>query len=217
MKIEKLTENKIRVIVNPSDLKLKSLDIHLLMTKALEKQTFFANMLEQAKQEVGFNTDGCKLLIEAFFSSDDILIFTITKYSSQDINSSNRASRKKLTVKRKAIDLSNKQYIYRFSNFEEFCNFCEYISKINNLDIKNFSKSTSLFLYRNTYYLLVKNINTSYCSANLFYSLVSEFSKPLSYSNGFENKLIEHGKTIIKRNAIITGIKYFVCNKTDIN
>ena len=41
-------------------------------------------MLEQAKKEVGFNTDGCKLLIESF-TSDDILIFTITKYSLQEI------------------------------------------------------------------------------------------------------------------------------------
>ena len=76
MKIEKLTENKIRVIIKPSDLKLKSLDIHLLLTKVLEKQTFFANILEQAKKEVGFNTDGCKLLIEAF-SSFSVVIFFI--------------------------------------------------------------------------------------------------------------------------------------------
>lgn len=214
MKIEKLTENKIRVIVKPSDLKLKSLDIHLLMTKALEKQTFFANMLEQAKQEVGFNTDGCKLLIEAFSSSDDVLIFTITKYSAQDINSF-KTQKKKLTVKRKTINLSNKQAIYRFGNFEEFCNFCECISKVNNFDIKNFSKNISLYLYNNTYYLIIKNINTSYCGANLFYSIISEFSKLVSYSDSFENKLIEHGKAIIKRNAITTGIKYFVNTKTN--
>ena len=217
MKIEKLTENKIRVIVNPSDLKFENLDIHLLMTKALEKQIFFANMLEKAREEVGFNTDGCKLLIEAFCSSDDIIIFTITKYSAKDMNASNSISRKKLSVKRKIINLSNKQAIYRFGNFEEFCSFCECISKFNNFDIKHFSKNISLYLYNNTYYLLVKNINTSYCSSNLFYSIISEFSEPLSYSNSFEYKLIEHGKAIIKRNAITTGIKYFVCNKTDIN
>lgn len=210
MKIEKLTENKIRVIVNSSDLKLKNLDIHLLMSKALEKQTFFANMLEKAKEEVGFNTDGCRLLIEAFSTSDDILIFTITKYSTQDINVSSNTSRKKLTVKRKTLDLLKKQAIYRFENFEEFCNFCECISKVNNFDVKNFSKNISLYLYNNTYYLLVKNINTAYINANIFYSITSEFAKPLSYSNSFENKLVEHGKVIIKRTAIITGIKYFV-------
>ena len=214
MRIEKLTENKIRVIVKPSDLKLKSLDIHLLMTKALEKQTFFANMLEQAKQEVGFNTDGCKLLIEAFSSSDDVLIFTITKYSTEDIAYC-KTPKKRLIAKRKTLNLSNKLAIYKFENFDEFCDFCECIDKVSEFDIKNFSKNIALYLYNDTYYLLIKNINTSYCGANLFYSIISEFSKLVSYSSSFENKLIEHGKAIIKRNAITTGIKYFVNTKTN--
>ena len=56
MKIEKLTENKIRVIVKPSDLDIKNLDIRSFMTKALKEQNFFTNMLKKAKEEVGFNT-----------------------------------------------------------------------------------------------------------------------------------------------------------------
>lgn len=210
MKIEKLTENKIRVIISPSDLEMKDLDVHLLMTKTLEGQNFFAKMLEKAKNEVGFNTDGCKLLIEAFSSSDDILVFTITKYSSQDLRKSTDISKKRLTVKRKTLNLLNKQAIYQFSNFEEFCSFCECIDRCNNFNIKNFSKNISLYLYHDTYYLLIKNINTSYKYIKTFYSIATEFSTPLSCSISFENKLLEHGKVIIKRNAISTGVKYFV-------
>ena len=51
MKIEKLTENKIRVIVKPSDLDIKNLDIRSFMTKALKEQNFFTNMLKKAKEE----------------------------------------------------------------------------------------------------------------------------------------------------------------------
>ena len=102
MKIEKLTENKIRVIVKPSDLNLSDTDIHLFITKALKEQSFFIDMLEKAKKEVGFNTEGCKLLIETFSSSDDVLIFTITKYSIKEIKKSNNISNKKLTVKRRS-------------------------------------------------------------------------------------------------------------------
>ena len=50
MKIEKLTENKIRVIVKPSDLDIKNLDIRSFMTKALKEQNFFTNMLKKAKE-----------------------------------------------------------------------------------------------------------------------------------------------------------------------
>lgn len=209
MKIEKLTDNKIRVIVNTSDLEVKNLDVRLLMTKALEEQNFFANMLEKAKEEVGFNTDGCKLLIEAFSSLEDILVFTITKYSPQDIKTHTPPSKKKLTVKRKSLDFSSKQAIYEFTNFDEFCDFCKYIGKKSNFDIKNFSKSISLYLYHHTYYLLIKNIDTSYELLKTFYSTIAEFASPVHFSNSFENKLVEHGKVIMKKNAIKIGIQYF--------
>ena len=41
MKIEKLTENKIRVIVNTEDLKENDIDFNLLMNKSMETQNLF--------------------------------------------------------------------------------------------------------------------------------------------------------------------------------
>ena len=209
MKIEKLTEDKIRIIVNPSDLELENLDMKSIMTKAIDRQGFFVHMLEKAKDEVGFNTDGCKLLIEAFSSSDDILVFTITKYSEKE-PLKNIDSSKKLTVKRKSLNIKNKEAIYRFRSFDEFCDFCECINKEYKFDIKKLSKNTYLYLYNNTYYLFMKNIITEETALKNFYSIASEFLIPVHYSNNFENKLLEHGKLIIKGNSIVTGIKYFV-------
>ena len=209
MKIEKLTEDKIRIIVNPSDLELENLDMKSIMTKAIDRQGFFVHMLEKAKDEVGFNTDGCKLLIEAFSSSDDILVFTITKYSEKE-PLKNIDSSKKLTVKRKSLNIKNKEAIYRFRSFDEFCDFCECLDKEYKFDIKKLSKNTYLYLYNNTYYLFMKNIVIEETALKNFYSIASEFLIPVHYSNNFENKLLEHGKLIIKGNSIVTGIKYFV-------
>ena len=209
MKIEKLTEDKIRIIVNPSDLELENLDMKSIMTKAIDRQGFFVHMLEKAKDEVGFNTDGCKLLIAAFSSSDDILVFTITKYSEKE-PLKNIDSSKKLTVKRKSLNIKNKEAIYRFRSFDEFCDFCECINKEYKFDIKKLSKNTYLYLYNNTYYLFMKNIVIEETALKNFYSIASEFLIPVHYSNNFENKLLEHGKLIIKGNSIVTGIKYFV-------
>ena len=209
MKIEKLTEDKIRIIVNPSDLELENLDMKSIMTKAIDRQGFFVHMLEKAKDEVGFNTDGCKLLIEAFSSSDDILVFTITKYSEKE-PLKNIDSSKKLTVKRKSLNIKNKEAIYRFRSFDEFCDFCECINKEYKFDINKLSKNTYLYLYNNTYYLFMKNIVIEETALKNFYSIASEFLIPVHHSNNFENKLLEHGKLIIKGNSIVTGIKYFV-------
>ena len=211
MKIEKLTENKIRIIINSSDLETKSLNIHSLMTKALDRQEFFSEMLEKAKDEVGFNADGCKLLIETLSTSEDVLVVTVTKYAIENLDSSFDIPKKKLklTPKRKLPTPPSKQAIYRFNNFEEFCNFCQSIDNNSQFEIRKFSKNISLHLYNNTYYLLIKGINLDYELASYFSALVTEFSTPITYSPIFENRLIEYGRPIMKRNAIVTGIKYF--------
>ena len=199
MKIEKLTKNKIRVIVSFDDLEIENMDINSLFTQ--KKQLFFVRVLEKAKKELGFETDGYELLIETFSLNNDFVIFTITKYSFKE--------EKNTLEKKKKTDFSKDNVIYEFENFDEFCNFCNCISNSSNLNHKLLSKNISLYLYKNTYYLLIKNINNSYKNKKIFYSLISEFGKTLSFSNTFENKLIEYGKEIIKKNAIDKGIKYF--------
>ena len=98
-----------------------------------------------------------------------------------------------------------------FGTLNNFIDFCNYIKnsksdfKENIISIKSY-----LYCYNNTYFLLLKNINNSYKNNKNFNSLVSEFANYISYSNLFENKLLEYGDIIIKNNAIEKGIKYFV-------
>ncbi len=99
MKIEKLTENKIRVIINTDELGENHINLHNIMTKAIETQDFFSLMLKKAEKEVDFHTEGCKLLIEAFSSLEDVLVFTITKYLPDS-----ETRKKKLVVKRKFLN-----------------------------------------------------------------------------------------------------------------
>lgn len=209
MKIEKLTENKIRVIINDEDLKQNHTDLHTIMTKSLENQGLFLNILSKAEKEVGFYTENCKLLIEAFSTSDDMFVFTITKYSENDFKDALPNNPKKLTVKRKSVNINNSDSVYKFNDFEEFCNFCNCINNKNQFEINKLSKHISLYLYNNTYYLILANINTNYKNIKIFYNTISEFGKFVSNSNTFKTKLIEHGNSIIKKNAISIGIKYF--------
>lgn len=204
MKIEKLTDNKIRVIINSDELGCTNINIHNIMIKAIETQDIFSSILKKAEKEVNFYTDGCKLLIEAFSSFEDMIVFTITKFSPD-----NNAKKKKLIAKRKSFDTISKQIICRFESFDAFCEFCNAINNIHKLDINKLVKNAILYLWQDAYYLVLKNINTNSENTNLLYSILSEFGKPLSFSNNFEYKLLEHGKVIIKRNAIQIGIKYF--------
>ena len=70
MKFEKLTENKIRIILNMEDLQEKNVDFHSFMSSSIESQDLFFDMLEKAEEEIGFITRDYKLIIEAIATSD---------------------------------------------------------------------------------------------------------------------------------------------------
>ena len=48
MKIEKLNENKIRVILNIDDLAERDIDYHSFMSNSIESQSIFLDMLQNA-------------------------------------------------------------------------------------------------------------------------------------------------------------------------
>ena len=65
------------------------------------------------------------------------------------------------------------------------------------------------FLFNNNYYLVLDNLNLENSNLSFFYSSLLEFSVIEKYSRNFIFKLKEHGKVILKNNAITTCIQYF--------
>lgn len=52
MKIEKIAENKIRIILDSHDLEEKNIDLHTFMSDSIESQDLFYDMLDKAEKEV---------------------------------------------------------------------------------------------------------------------------------------------------------------------
>ena len=216
MKIEKLTENKIRIIMNIQDIEKNTNDIHTFFDNIMNSQNLFLDILQKAEKEVDFHTEGCKLLIEAFSTLEDVIVFTITKYSSTKSNSINTGdvlnndSKRKLIVKRKTNTPSLRNAVYEFDNFDYFCDFCSSISKIENLNIEKLAKKVVLYNYQNKFFLIFKDINFNDTYVHKVFNILLEFSKFQNFSANFEYKLTEHAKIYIKNNAILKSIKYFV-------
>lgn len=206
MKIEKLTDNKIRVILKPKDFKDGNINIKSLLLPTPESQSLFLEILNRAKEEVDFDTEGHKILVEAFWENDDIFVFTITKY----IDSNNNlltTPKKYVTAKKKNYTLNSKLGIYQFKTFDDFCDFCNSINSITNYN--RIFKSSILYFYNDLYFLVINGFSLSNKSVHSMHAYLLEFSKFLTNDSNFEIKLIEHGKVVIKNNAIKTGIKYF--------
>lgn len=208
MKIEKITENKIRVIIANDELNKKNVSLNSLVKNTDSAQELFKFMLEEAKKQVGFVVDDSKLLVEAYSTQDGFFIITFTKFNSTETQT-NTKSKKKLNIKRKIPDISLKTAVYEFKDFEEFCIFCTYSNNSKLGDLKGLSKNIVLYEYNSLYYLVISNINKNYEYLDFFYASISEFAKFISGSALYKSKLNEHGKVIFKANAIKNGIKFF--------
>lgn len=207
MRFEKLNEDKIRITLDMKDLESKNIDYQAFMSNSISTQKLFLDMLEEAEKEIGFSTKDYKIMIEALATLDGTFVLTITRVAPKEEQQSKKMN---LKVRRKVTQITQKQAIYSFACFDDFCNFCNLLDVSLRKNLDKLSKSFSLYTYQNTYYLVINNINLEFKSLKTFYSTILEFGKFVSDSKIIEGKLIEHGNLIIKDKAIKICLKHFL-------
>ncbi len=234
MKIERLTENKIKIILNADDIKEKNIDLHTFLTNTPKSQAIFSDILDIVEKEIGFCTNNCKIIIEAISVSDGGFILTITRFLPDYESVSTFPTQKRLRFKRKVPSLNFRNSIYSFSTFDLFCDFCNYLNKLNHnliFYIESFSTKISLYLYCDKYYFIISDfdiyssdeslnftdIKTKDFASSFLTELISkkfcasivEFGSFVSESSIFESKLKEFGDCIFSENALTECLKYF--------
>ena len=208
MKIEKLNENKIRITLNMDDLNKRNIDLHSFMSNSIESQDIFLDMLDKAEEEVGFNTDDCRIMIEALALKNGLFVLTITKFKHTDETSN--ISKKNVHIRRKNPILNLEKTIYSFDSFDIFCDFCSFLKNIlEENQISKFAKNAELYEYNSNYYLVLSNLNTNSKSFKYICSSITEFADFVNNSELFETKLKEYGKLISGKNALLKCMQYF--------
>lgn len=79
MRIERLNENQIRCTLTRSDLVSREMEITELAYGTEKAHSLFREMIEQAEQELGFETEDTPLIVEAIPLSAESLVLIITK------------------------------------------------------------------------------------------------------------------------------------------
>ncbi len=85
MRIEKLNEDKIRIILDVTDLKEKDIDYQAFMSNPMNTQKLVLDMLEEAEEQIGFETKDYKLTIEAIATIDGTFILTVTRTAPEEM------------------------------------------------------------------------------------------------------------------------------------
>lgn len=194
MKIEKLNENKIRITFNHSDLKENDVDVHSFMSNSIESQSLFLHLLDEAEREIGFITDNYKLSIEAIALSNGTFVLTVTRIEKEVLKSTRVQARRKNLVE------NHPSLIYQFANFDDFCNFNNFLSVSLPKFLDYFSESNWLYQYNDCFFLILENLDNQYTS--IISSVISEFGNLVESSDLIINKIKEYGK-LVTENAII--------------
>ena len=197
VKIEKLSDNKIRITLSSTELKERHLDFQALRYNTPEAQTLFLDMMKQAENEHGFKTSNCQLFIEAASINDGQFIVTVTKIQEKALPPvpQKRRTLPEIKVRKKQTSTSGK-IIYKFDEFEQICELIK--SKSIPLDLPS-----TLYEYNNTFFLVLKPSPKTHLLILEF----GEMVKDLDIAEGF---LSEHGNKIIDSSALNTINENFV-------
>lgn len=208
MKIEKVSENIIKVTISRNDLEERQLDLSSMNYNSPAAQGLFLDMMEQAEMQFGFNVSDSQLIIEPVYDSGDGFVITITRLGDDaDFESihkyiKSRFRKTDIRVKKKSRKILSTLAIYTFESFEDLCCLCRQIEPL-------YSGESSLFLCKDTYYLVLTRSNTGSQDTRLIDTLLGEYGKKVRNAGFLEGYLNEYGTKIAEHNAISTINSYF--------
>lgn len=216
MRIEKLDDNKLKIMFNSQELEENNITVHSFLSGSNEAQKLFLAILDIANEEFGFDIKNCNISSETIsFENKDFVIF-VTKnlQNSENFENTNKTSPYNL------LDFINKNHtkplsslsflppqsfeedmdkiIYKFENITEVFEFCEFVNKeIQNLTIEN-----SLYKYNDSFFIILNIEKLDISKKDNILCKLSEFKNYIYLSPLAYYKLIEHSILILENKAI---------------
>lgn len=232
MQIQRLSENTIKVILTKEDFARRNIDIKKLRPGSQTYRKLVLEVMAQASGEFNFDVNDCRLVVEGQMSLKNELTLLITKspvnnFSNlSDKNQEDRSDRlpspEELTkILEDAFgslpfelptdnisEKSSPETVFPTSLVIRFKEFDNLISLLHSIpDIK--SIASSLYMYNNAYYLVLKVYERNLSLAIIFRNRASEFDGDQIPEENIMSSLTEHGTLVIKRGAIPFLLKNF--------
>lgn len=205
MKIEKISDNKIRITLTFEELENRKISLSDIEKNTSKAKELFLNLIEESNLEDEFVIDDSHLFIEACSDNNNLFIVTITKidnipelkkYSILDKEKNTRSISDKKTqskISRYKVD-SN---IYSFKTIDYLLELCNK-SKSENL----FFGKNSLYKLGNIYYVIFSQATVKNKKFLKTYVFLSEYCKEYYSYDLFETSIIEKSNLILKNNAL---------------
>lgn len=190
MKIEKLTDDKIKVTLTMTDLTNLDIDVERLSPDSKELHAFLFTIMETIREETGFNPYSGQVVVEATPSNDGMSI-TVSRMKPKS-GKITREEFKKHTSVRASIRKDTAKDIFLFNNFEHLCMA---ITEVHPRDLSE----ACLYKLNDGYCITVKKVpELTRCS-----SIIREFALWRLPSSSQSTYINEHGKLIAKGSSLV--------------
>lgn len=193
LKIKKISEDKVQIIITNQDLEERDFKKWELMPISPKAQELFQDLLEMAYQECGFEIDDdSQLIVEAYPLSVDSFVIIMTKIrpsTAENINTLITQHRDEDTEEIPQYEHGNSQ-IWKFFDLETCC-------QATNRVEPDLIEDSALYKHNDKYYLSVSfSLNEDDDVSAIF----GEYGEWIPVDESFFK---EYGEILIKRDAVI--------------
>ena len=213
MKIEKINENQIRCTLTKEELADRQIKLSELAYGSEKAKVLFRDMIEQANDEFGFEADDIPLMIEAIPLSGENIILQITKveypeeldtrfskFSEEAEEEDEVFSESSILPEfqsEKADEMTNLTKMFEFKNLEEIERLSRVLAGFYEGENDLYKDET-----KNRMLLLLQKGNHTLEEFNKVCNIISEYAIYRKYTSAKEAFLKEHGKLLVKGNAL---------------
>ncbi len=203
MKIEKLTDDKLKITLSIDDLEERNINLHSFMYNSPESQDLFWELLQTAEKEYGFHVDDSFIYVEAATTGSGNFTLLVTKTNDKNPEipkvpaKPKKYSKDNFKLKRKVTEVSTKDNFYIFQSFEDILSFCSICDT-------TILHDNTLFQLNKEYYLKIDFIP---------YNMILDYATVVKCTPMLEAKLSEYGKVVIEKDALQTLSSYFYQKK----
>jgi adapter protein MecA 1/2 len=215
VRIEKISDNQLRVILSRAELMARNIEVTELVNGSAKMNSLLSDMMEVIFSEFNFEFANSTIVVEVSNAPDDTFVLLVTKMnepSKKDIENTvnflsdivqiqSRARSKPKNV-RVIKKTSTTKCCFSFDELDDCIACCNRLYEI-------FEGESLLVKKDNIYFLVLNNTQlTAKPSMDVLESILSEYGNKVSGSSIFEQHLIEHGEVIIADYATIKLAKY---------
>lgn len=198
MKIERLSENKIKIVIDAADIRAWNVDLKNFIDNTPEAQDMFYHALKQAERDVNFCIGKSRLMVETLPLADNGFVMMVSKLESEaDVAEALEKTGKRIKQTEFKIRRRSRAHsllrIFKFDDFESLCDGVREIFEI-------YTGDSRLIKYQGEFYLELVPRDTF----GLFEleNILSEFSVKMTAPLTLQGVLNEHGLVMMKEKAV---------------